>query len=92
MSQNRSSHHLHPLQKKALEVHQAFELFGQNVNSSVQDFQHKFGQPLGELASGAARMVHHFQQQISSHFSAPLAASQMAFAVSILTIIYVLNS
>lgn len=89
MSQNSLSHHLHPLQKIALEVHQAFELFGQNVNSGIQDLQHKVGQPLGELTTGAARMVHHFQQ-ISSQFSAPLAAPQVAFAVSILKIICVL--
>jgi hypothetical protein len=82
MSQNNSS--LHHLQKKALEVHTAFEQFGQNVHAGVQDLQQKFAKPLGDIAAGAARMVHHFQQQISSHLSAPVEAPQMAFAVSIL--------
>jgi hypothetical protein len=78
MSQNNSSHH------PAFIVHQAFEKFGQNVNNGIQELQHNLGINLGELTSGAARVVHHFQQQISSHLSAPLDAPQMAFAVSII--------
>ena len=89
MSQNSSSYHIHPLQQQALGLHEAFEKFGQNVNSGVQHLQHKFGKPLGDIASGATRMVQHFQEQISSHFSAPLAAPQMAFAVSIVKFIQI---
>lgn len=61
-------------------VHEAFEKFGRSVDSGIQGLQRSIQKPFEEIASGAARAVHHLQQHLSTHLQGH-GSPQLAFAV-----------
>lgn len=81
MARRGEGHHPNFLHAHALGVHQAFEQFGKDVNSGLQGLQRAIEAPLGQLASGAAAVVHHLHHQLAAHLQ-PAGGAQMAFAVS----------
>lgn len=81
MASSSESHHLHPLQRQAVAVHEAFETFGQSVQSTLHHMQRSIDRSIGDLANGAAEAISTLHRTLGPASTNNTNAPMPAFAV-----------